>query len=56
MKWEAQGQPERFSAEIPCLQQVQRNALLQQLSCLRFLLRQGLVVHGHNHDQEGNVR
>lgn len=54
MKWEAQGQPslpESFSAEIRCSQQVQINAL-QQLSCLRFLLRQGLAVRGHNRDRE----
>ena len=56
MKWEAQGKPECFSAEICCSQQVRRNALLQQLSCLRFLLRQGLAVRGHNRDQEGNLR
>ena len=59
MKWEAQGQPslpEQFSAEIRCSQQVRRNSLLQQLPCLRFLLRQGLAVHGRNHDQEGNLR
>ena len=59
MKWEAQGQsslPEQFSAEIRCSQQVRRNALLQQLPCLRFLLWQGLAVHGRNRDQEGNLR
>lgn len=59
MKWEARGQPslpERFSAEIRHSQEMRRNALLRQLSCLRFLLRQGLAVRGHNNDQEGNLK
>lgn len=59
MKWEARGQPslpECFSAEIHHSQEVRRNVLLQQLSCLKFLLRQGLVVRGHNQDQEGNLK
>ena len=59
MKWKARDQPslpECVNAEIRRSQQVRRDALLQQLSCLRFLLRQGLAVRGHNHDQEGNLR
>ena len=59
MKWEARDQPslpERFSDEIRSSQEMRRNALLQQLSCLRFLLRQGLAIRGHNHDQEGNLK
>ena len=58
-KWEAQGQaslPERFSTEICHSQEMRRNALLQQLSCLRFLLQQGLAVRGHHYDQEGNLK
>ena len=59
MKWEARGHPslpERFSVEVCRSQEMRRNALLQQLSCLRFLLRQGLAIRGHNHDQEGNLK
>ena len=59
MKWIAKGQlslPECFSTELQRSQEMRRNALLQQLSCLRFLLRQGLAVRGHNHDQEGNLK
>lgn len=59
MKWEVRGQPslpERFSTEIRRSQGVRRNALLQQLSCLQFLLRQGLAIRGHGDDLEGNLK
>ena len=39
--------PERFRAQIRCAQEGRRKALLIQLSCLRYLLRQGLALRGH---------
>ena len=50
MKWLASGKPtlqERFNMQIVLLQNTRRNALVYQLSGLRFLLRQGLAVRGH---------
>lgn len=42
--------PECFSVQIHCAQEGRRKALLTQLSSLRYLLRQGLAVRGHNDD------
>ena len=48
--------PECFSAQICCAQEGRRKALLTRLSCLWYLLRQGLAVRGHNYDSQGNLR
>ena len=53
----ALGQPasERFNTlntQTRRVQEGRRKALLTQLSGLRYLLRQGLAICGHNHDQQ----
>ena len=48
--------PERFSEQTQKEQASRRKSLLTQLSCLRYLLRQGLSIRGHNTDQQGNLR
>ena len=48
--------PEQFSKQIHCTQEGRRKALVIQLSCLCYLLRQGLAVRGHNEDSQGNLR
>ena len=59
MKRLALGQPalsERFNTQTCRVQEGRRKALLTQLSCLRYLLRQGLAIRGHNDDQQGNLK
>ena len=59
MKRLALGQPalpERFNVQTLRAQEGRRKSLLTQLSCLRFLLRQGLAIRGHNADQQGNLK
>ena len=36
-------------------QETRRNMLLKQLKYLRYLLRQGLAIRGHNDNEEGNL-
>ena len=48
--------PERFSEQTQREQASRRKSLLTQLSCLRYLSRQGLPICGHNTDQQGNLR
>ena len=36
-------------------QETRRNMLLKQLEYLRYLLRQGLAIRGHNDNEEGNL-
>ena len=48
--------PEQFSKQIRCAQEGRRKALVIQLSCLHYLLRQGLAVRDHNDDSQGNLR
>ena len=48
--------PERFNVQTLRAQEGRRKSLLTQLSCLRFLLRQGLAIRGHNADQQGNLK
>ena len=58
MKWLAFGKrslPQQFSSQITRSQDSRRKALLHQLSAIRFLLRQGLALHGHT-EMEGNLR
>ena len=58
LKWLAQGKPslpQYFSSQLAHIQETRRNALLCQLSGLRFLLRQGLAIRGHT-ETEGNLR
>ena len=58
LKWVAQGKPslpQYFSSQLAQLQETRRNALICQLSGLRFLLRQGLAIRGHS-EMEGNLR
>ena len=56
----ALGQPalsERFIIQYANhVQEGKRNALLTELSCLRYLLRHGLAIRGHNDDQHGNLK
>ena len=42
--------PEQFNAQIRRAQESWRKSLLSQLSCLRYFLRQGLPIRGHNAD------
>lgn len=57
MKWLSLGRPslpERLNSEVLRLQKLRRNGLLKQLTGLKYLLRQGLAIRGHN-DVEGNL-
>ena len=59
MKRLALGQPtlsEKFNTQMRCAQESRRKPLLTQLSSLRYLLRQGLAIRGHNDDQQGNLK
>ncbi len=48
--------PQLFSDQV-CQQQARRiKSLLTQLSCLRYLLRQGLAICGHNDDHQVNLK
>ena len=44
----------QLNTQIEKMQSVRRKALLKQLQCLRFLLRQGLSLRGHT-ETEGNL-
>ena len=48
--------PQLFSDGIRRQQESRRKSLLIQLSCLRYLLRQGLAIRVHNDDQQGNLK
>ena len=48
--------PQLFNDQIRQQQQSRRKSLLTQLSCLRYLLRQGLAIRGHNDDRQGNLK
>ena len=57
MKWlslQKPSLPEQIHTQTMRLQNSRRNALLKQLSFLRYLLRQGLAVRGHT-EVEGNL-
>ena len=59
MKRLALGQPklsEIFNMQTRRVQEGRRKALLTQISCLRYLLWQGLAIRGHNDDQQGNLK
>ena len=44
----------QLSTQVQKLQQSRRQALIKQLCCLRYLLRQGLAIRGHT-ETEGNL-
>ena len=46
--------PQRLNTEVVRLQASRRKGLMSQLSCLKFLLRQGLAIRGHS-DIESNL-
>ncbi len=48
--------PQLFSDQVRQQQARRRKSLLTQLSCLRYLLRQGLAIRGHNDDHQGNLK
>lgn len=57
MRWQLQERVPinaQLNTQIEKMQSVRRKALLKQLQCLRFLLRQGLSLRGHT-ETEGNL-
>ena len=46
---------EQLNTQLRQDQEDRRQALLKQLHCLKFLLRQGLAIHGHD-ETEGNLQ
>ena len=57
MKWWSLKQPslpEKFSTEMLCVQNVRREALIDQFNGLKFLLRQGMAIRGHA-EKEGST-
>ena len=48
--------PQLFSDGILQQQESRRKSLLTQLSCLGYLLQQGLAIRGHNDVQQGNLK
>ena len=55
MRWQLQERVPinaQLNTQIEKMQSVRRKALLKQLQCLRFLLRQGLSLRGHTETEE----
>ena len=58
LKWQIlQATPvsEQLNTQLRQDQEDRRQALLKQLHCLKFLLRQGLAIRGHD-ETEGNLQ
>ena len=56
MKWCSLNNPsikEQLSSQVSKIQSTRRAGLLMQLEIMRYLLRQGLPLRGHN-EKEGN--